>query len=443
MEGARHDRSPHGVPDKGHAERRLREDHRQGSEQLGLHHRAAIAPPLPLGERTIPCDNPRVITFIRDTGTLNRAAADLAREECLWVDLEADSLHHYREKVCLLQISVPHHDYLVDTLAVRDPAALRPHFADPAVRKVFHAGDYDLRCLWRDFHIEVRGLFDTMIAAQLLGEEKIGLSDLLAKHVGVALDKRFQKADWSTRPLPPEMVRYAVEDTRHLGRLADPLEKGLSEMGRRAWAAEEFTLLEQVRPSEPEGPIFLRVKGSHLLNRRGLAILDELVRWRETAAEHRDVPPFRILENGTLMELVRLSPLNRGDLRKAGRVHRRAVERHEREILAAVARGLALPEDRLPAYPTRERPERDNAVEKRLSLLKAWRTKAAGRLGISPGILINNALLEEIAGRPPRVVGELQSFPTMKAWQRRELGGGILDALNRPPILYRHKDTPR
>jgi ribonuclease D len=257
--------------------------------------------------------------IIRDVDGLARFAADLAQERCLAVDLEADSLHHYADKVCLLQFSTAHRDVLVDPLTLPTLDPLKPVFADPSVRKVFHAGDYDLRSLWRDFGISVAGLFDTMVAAQLLGEEKIGLSDLLEKHFGVCLDKRFQKADWSKRPLPPEMLRYAVEDTRHLRRLSVLLEKELAARGRLAWATEEFSLTEQVRFSDaPEGPSCLRVKGARALERRGLAVLEELLRWRDDKARERDVPLFKVVGTETLLELARISPATRDDLRLAG-----------------------------------------------------------------------------------------------------------------------------
>jgi ribonuclease D len=371
-----------------------------------------------------------VIDFVDDAESLAGLARELAGESALAVDLEADSLHHYREKVCLVQISTPRRDILLDTLAVRDLAPLREIFADPAVRKIFHAADYDLRSLWRDFGIEVRGLHDTSIAAQLLGEEKIGLADLLAKHFGVTLDKRYQRADWSRRPLSPEMVSYAAEDTRHLGRLSALLERELAAKGRMAWAEEEWSLLEQVRFAQSDKSSFQRVKGSQLLNRRGLAILDELVRWRETEAERRDVPPFKVMGNETLLEVVRLSPEHRRDLHKAGPGHRRVMARYEEELVGAVARGLALDEDRLPAWPSRERAERDPQAETRLKHLKTWRAAAAERLGISPGILINNALLEELSRTPPRTIKALEHFPAMKHWQRRELGAEIIAALH-------------
>jgi ribonuclease D len=378
--------------------------------------------------------------IIQDADALARFAESLAGEHCLAVDLEADSLHHYIDKVCLMQFSTAHRDVLLDPLAVRDLDPLKPILSDPGVRKVFHAGDYDLRCLWRDFGIEIRGIFDTMIASQLLGEEKIGLGDLLAKHFGVLVDKRFQKADWSRRPLPPEMVNYAVGDTRHLRRLSVILEKELTAKGRLSWAEEEFLIIEQVRFAEDsEDPPFLRVKGARTLERRGLAVLVELLGMREEKARQRDVPLFKTIGTETLLELARLCPTTREDLAGIGPSHRRVVQRHATDILAAVARGMRVPADQLPAFPRGERHLRDFDAERRLERLKVWRIKAAERHSISPGILINNALLLELAKRPPQAAEDLEGFPAMKRWQQRELGGEIIALLAKDSAP---KDSP-
>ena len=194
-------------------------------------------------------------------------AAELAADAVIGVDLEADALHNYQEKVCLLQFTGSKRTVLVDPLAV-DLAPLGPVLADPAIRKIFHAGDFDLRCLRRDFGFVINGLFDTMISAQFCGEEKIGLADLLGKYFDVSLDKKYQKADWSLRPLPPEMANYAAEDTRHLHKLAELLEGKLRELGRYDWVTEECSLLEQVGFAENGGPKFLRFKGAGTLDRR-------------------------------------------------------------------------------------------------------------------------------------------------------------------------------
>lgn len=371
---------------------------------------------------------PRILRTPRE---LTELARSLTGAASVSVDLEADSLHRYREKVCLMQFSAPAGDFLVDTLEVGDLSPLAEVLGDPAVRKIFHAGDYDLRCLRRDFGLQVRGLFDTMIAAQLLGEERIGLADLLQKHFGVVLDKRFQRADWSRRPLSPEMVRYAAEDTRHLARLAGLLEEGLEGKGRLSWAREEFRLLEEVTPAAAaNGPLFLRIKGASRLPRRGLALLERLLIWREDLARRKDVPPFKVMGGEPLLSLAALLPGTEADLRSLQGVPRWFLDRHGREILKAAAEARAIPPGDLPVYPREERRPRDPEVERRLKRLKEWREAAAGRLGIAPGTLINNALLEEMARTPPASAADLGRFPAMKEWQRRELGGTLVAALD-------------
>jgi ribonuclease D len=280
----------------------------------------------------------------------------------------------------------------------------------------------------------VRGLFDTLVAAQLAGEEKIGLADLLARHCGVTLDKRFQRADWSLRPLSDGMVEYAVEDTRHLARLAAILERELEERGRIEWAREDCLRLEEVQAAGPRtGPLFTRVKGAAALDPRALAILEELLAWREGEAERRDVPPFRVLGNESLLEVARNAPADAAALAGVRELPHRMADRYGRALLAAVSRGVAVPEERLAAYPRPERGTRDREVEARLDRLKAWRTVESARLGIAPGILINNDLLGEIARTVPRLPEELLGLGSMKGWQRRELGPGILAALAAPP----------
>ncbi|OEU62810.1 MAG: 3'-5' exonuclease, partial [Desulfuromonadales bacterium C00003094] len=245
-----------------------------------------------------------------DSSALAEFAAQLHREPVFAVDLEADSLHSYQDKVCLLQFSTATATVLVDPLAIGDLSSLKAVLADEAVRKVFHAADYDIRCLYRDFGIEINGLFDTMTACQFLGEDKVGLADILNKYFGVKLDKRYQRADWSKRPLEEGMVHYAAEDTRHLLQLTEQLEAQLVAKGRLAWAKEEFALLEQVRHNSTGGPLFLRFKKANLLERRQLAVLEELLQWRNGEAQRRNCPPFKVLNNAPLLEVARAMPAN-------------------------------------------------------------------------------------------------------------------------------------
>jgi len=369
------------------------------------------------------------ISIISDQTSLVALAAELHACSAIAVDLEADSLHNYQEKVCLLQFSTPDRTVLVDPLALADLEALKPVMADAAVRKIFHAADYDIRCLYRDYQIEVRGLFDTMVSCQFLGEEKFGLADVLAKYFQLRLDKKLQKADWSVRPLSPEMVRYAAEDTLHLHRLAEILEKRLIEKGRLEWVAEECALLEQVRHTVNSGPLYLRFKGAWSLTPRQLAVLENLLTWRDREAQRRNCPPFRIIDNQALLAMAREMPRTVEEMKKPREVPSRLADRYGSPMLRAVEAAMSLPPEALPVYPRPERPVVDPQVEARLKRLKEWRAKKAAELGMEPGIVINNHLLEILALNPPAGIEDRKEVTAMKDWQRRELGPGLLKTL--------------
>lgn len=369
------------------------------------------------------------VPILTATAEISDFAAELARFDTIAVDLEADSMHCYREKVCLLQFTTPERTVLVDPLAGGDLAALGPVLADAGIRKLFHAADYDIRCLHRDFGFRVAGLFDTMIACQFLGEEKVGLADVLNKYFGIELDKQYQRADWSVRPLSPAMVAYAAADTAHLYRLAELLEARLREKGRLDWVAEEFQILQQGRFAVNEGPLFLRFKGAAPLRPRQLAILEALLQWRDAEARRRDCPLFKVVGNKTLLALAQSPPQSVQGLAAIEGISARQADRYGKGLLKAIHQGLALPEAELPRYPRSERRVRDPEVEARLAGLKKWRQGFAARLEIDPGVLINNSLLEELARRRPRREADLDEVPGMKNWQRRELGPEILGKL--------------
>ena len=369
------------------------------------------------------------IEIITTAPALAAFAQKLAGQSSIAVDLEADSMHSYREKVCLLQFTTEEETVLVDPLAATDLAPLGPVLANPGIRKIFHAADYDIRCLYRDFSLEINGLFDTMIACQFLGEEKVGLADVLLKYFGIELDKQYQRADWSKRPLSPEMIRYAAEDTAHLHRLVIILEEALQEKGRLTWVQEEWRLLEKVRHSEPGGPLFLRLKGAGALPRRSLAVLEALLQWRDREAQRRDCPHFKVLGNKSLLQLARTMPHSLQGLVGIEGISPRVVDRYGKGLLAAVEVGKAVPEGELPSFPRTERRVRDEKVDQRLAHLKAWRAEKAAELQMAPGIVINNALLEEIAWREPHNEEALRQIPGLKNWQGEVLAEGLLQTL--------------
>ena len=362
-------------------------------------------------------------------------AEQLAAETTIAVDLEADSMHNYQEKVCLIQVSTLQRTVLIDPLAATDLSPLKPVLADPAIRKIFHAADYDLRSLSRDFDLEVNGLFDTMICAQLLGEERIGLADLLRKYFSVELDKKFQRADWSQRPLPTEMVRYAAEDTRHLHRLVELFEERLLEKGRMSWCTEEFALMEQVRFADNDGPICLRFKGAGLLPRRELGVLEKLLQWRELEGAKYNKPVYKIIGNKTIMELVHRTPREMGHLRGIEGLSPRLMERYGRALLNAIREGVTLPEAELPTFPRVPRRAKDPGLEERVKTLKKWRQTEAAKYALEPGVLINNAALEILALAKPQSLAELNEVVGLKNWQKEELGESLLEALRLNSLL--------
>ena len=358
---------------------------------------------------------------------LQDLAARLERQPIVACDLEADSLHRYQEKVCLLQFSVPGFSALLDPLAVPDLSPLAPMLANPAIRKVFHGADYDVRSLHRDFGLTITNLFDTMIASQFLGEGELGLAASLRKRFAVELDKRFQKADWSRRPLPPEMLVYAQEDTRYLIDFSEQVIAELTAKGRLAWVLEECSFLERVRVVAREpGALFLRFKGALRFDRRTLAVLEELLRFRDDEARRADRPHFKVIANETLAELARQRPAALDATCRIPGLTENIVHRYGNGLLRAIRHGLALPDAELPSFPQPPRHQREPRQEARLKRLKAWRAAKASQLGLDPGLLANNALLEAMAALPDGAPVE-GAIPRL--WQRQIFADELAEVL--------------
>jgi ribonuclease D len=359
---------------------------------------------------------------------------ELAAEPLMAVDTEAASFHRFRDRVYLVQLSSRSRTAIVDPLAVGDLGALGRILADPAIEIVFHDADYDLRLLDLQYGFRATRIFDTRIAAQLLYEPGIGLAALLEKYLGVRLDKRFQRADWSARPLSADMLRYAAADTDNLPGLRDILRRRLEERGRLAWAEEEFALLEQVRWTGADGnePGWLKMKGAKALKGRELAVLRELFRWREETAERSDRAAFRILNNEPMLEIARVKPTDAAALRAIRGVGPDLVERRGRELLAAVRRALELPESELPRVERGPRRVPDPAYEARLERLKAVRNQLATTHDLAPGVLCPNGTLEAIARTVPASLDELGQIPGIRRWQVATVGKELLEEVHRP-----------
>jgi len=347
------------------------------------------------------------------------------------VDTEAAGYHRFFDRMSLVQISSREEHFLIDPFTVGNLDPLADLLEDPAVETVFHDADYDLRILDRDAGLSVAGLFDTQIAASFLGEKSLGLGSIVEKYLGLKLPKEFQRADWAERPLTEGMKQYAATDTAHLPALRDKLRAALEERGRLAWAEEEFRRREMTKFVEPEEgrEAFLKMKGARDLAPRGLAILRELHEWREGVARERDQATFRVLNNQALLEMSAAPPEDQSALRRITGVSEGMAQRRGREILAAVQRGLAVPEDQLPRFPRPQRWDRDVELEERVERLKHARNGRAEELDMDGGFLMSRALLEEVGKARPRDLEQLAAVQGVRRWQVEALGDALLKVL--------------
>lgn len=352
----------------------------------------------------------------------------------LAIDTEAAGYHRYHDRICLLQLSTRDATFVVDTLSIDGLDPLVPVLADPAIEILIHDADYDLRLLGRDYGIHVAGLFDTKVAAQFAGEPGIGLANLVEKYIGVRLDKKFQRADWAKRPLPADQLEYAAEDTRHLPALRDHLRAKLEELGRLAWAEEEFLLREELRP-EPvtEDPdAYLRLKRIRDLGPRQLAALRALYNWRESVAADRDVAPFRVVGNEAIIAVARALPDSHAALGRVPGLAASIQSRRGDDMLAAVREARDLPADQLPSRPRGPgRPPPDPEFDARVDALKAVRDQFAQDLGLDRGFLMPRQQLETVARALPADPRALAALPDMRRWQVELLGDALIDALRR------------
>jgi ribonuclease D len=357
----------------------------------------------------------------------------IATTPILALDTEGASFHRFVDRIYLLQLSTREQSAVIDPLPIGTPAGLGRLVEDPAVEVLFHDADYDLRLLHQDYGWRVRNIFDTRIAAQLLGHRAFGLAALLERYFDIKLDKKHQRADWSMRPLTKDMLDYAALDTMYLVDLRDQLKGELDARGRWAWAAEEFARLEgtQWAPEDGDGA-FLRVKGARDLNRRELAVLRELVPWRDGVARALDRSTFRVVSNDVLLEVARQAPATREALGAIKGMPRGLLESRGSEVLAAVRAGQAVPDAELPRFPKAARYDRDPDFDEKVARLKAVRDGAATRLELDPGVLCSRDRIEAVVRRHPRTLDELLEVPGMRRWQAEEIGEGFLRALDKP-----------
>lgn len=345
-------------------------------------------------------------------------------------DLEADGLYSYEDKICLAQVSAGGECAIIDPLA--DPEALAPLkrvLLDRSILKIAHGADYDVRLLKKTLGTGPDPVFDTMIAAQMLGLPRLGLAALLEDFFGIILDKKYQRADWSKRPLSPQMLEYAISDVLHLMELAGILRTRLVEKNRLSWAEEEFGLLAAALPPQPKKPWCLDVKGASKMNPRELTVLQALLDLRDDLAKKRNRPAFKIIPNSTLIQWAAEPPSDHAGVVGSEGVSRSLMEKISGSVLRAVEEALALPVERLIVKP-KSTPKIPFTPEetRRLERLKAARAKAAEGLGMDPGVLVNSATLEKLARTNGQSTAGLL-LTELKTWQSEAVGRELMEAL--------------
>lgn len=355
--------------------------------------------------------------------------AHLRRSPILAVDTESNSLYAYTDRVCLIQFSVPGQDYLVDPLGVSDLSPLGTLFADPQVEKVFHAAEYDVMGLRRDFGFSFANLFDTMIAARIVGWKQYGLGNLLKKHFGIETDKRMQRTNWGHRPLSAEQIRYAQLDTHFLLPLRDKLLAELTAQKRLKEARAAFETVAQsewrVREFDPEG--FWHIKGITDLDPTALPVLRALYIYREQCARAMNRPPFKVLDDLVLVQLARYRPRTLDELGQIKGVPRHMSSQQRRQLLETIAQAVHHPLPQRPPFNHSSRPPVD--VERRYEVLRAWRKQRAEARGVEPDVILSNATLFKLARCNPTSLAGLEAASILSDWERETYGPELVALL--------------
>ena len=356
---------------------------------------------------------------------LSTMAQDLAIQPRIAVDTESNSLHAYRERVCLLQFSSAKSDYIVDPLALRDLSLLSPIFSNPKIEKVFHAAEYDLICLRRDFNFTFANLFDTMHAARVLGYPAVGLDKLLGDKFGIKMDKRHQKADWAERPLTKEQIHYARLDTHYLFNLRDVLEAELKEKERLHFAKEDFERACHLEDAKPRsnGSSWERFSGRKDLSLRELTVVAQLCKWRDREAERLDRPPYKVVMDDVLILLAKNPPEAKVDLSAAG-LSEKQIRLWGDMVLSAIRHG-----SEAPLVERKQTERKDDAVLRRLEKLKVWRKKAGTDMHVESDIILPKPYLALLSERPPTDMEDLKDLMKDAPARYERFGVQILKTL--------------
>lgn len=365
---------------------------------------------------------------------LRRMTRVLTAAPLVAVDTESNSLFAYQERTCLIQFSTPRADYLVDPLSLDIQllkSVLAPIFSDPAIEKVFHAAEYDLLVLSRDFGFNFDNLFDTMLAARVMGRDAYGLGFLLEQEFNVRVDKRHQRANWGQRPLPSHLMDYAQVDTHYLIPLRHRLKAELEKSGRWELAREDFNHFslgngEIAGKRKNYKNEIWRITGWDRLSPQKLAVLYELCLFRDRQAHAQNRPLFKILSDHTLLEIAEACPESLEEIQRLPGYSPRQAQRYNQAVLQAVRRGLQAS----PLHPPPRPPRPDPNYLARLDVLREWRKRTARKMGVESDVILPRGLMEEIARHRPRRLEDLNRVFQHYPWRLAKFGEAILELLS-------------
>lgn len=350
------------------------------------------------------------------------------------VDTESDSLYSYFEKVCLLQITAGDTDYIVDPLSV-DITPMESVFASDGIEKIFHAAEYDIMTLRRDYGFQFNHIFDTMIAARILGWPKYGLGHILQTVFQVKPDKKFQQYNWGQRPLSPQSLRYAQMDTHYLAPLRAIQFEELKAANRleEAVAAFKRMTLAKTLPKTFDPLDFWRIKGARLLSPAQQSTLQALFVFRDEIARRLDRPPFKVLNDNVLYDLVVECPQTIIELKKSKGLSVSLLAQYGPQMLALLR--ASHPEG-APAHSQSRWSERelDEDESIRYEHLRNWRNHLAETRGVEPGVILSNNVLKAIAKANPHSITQLKEEAILGNWQYQTYAAALIDELKRCPV---------
>jgi len=341
----------------------------------------------------------KTATLITAKEHLEEVCIELAKCDRLAFDTESNGFYAHKEKVCLIQISSPTEDFIVDPIAFKDISSLGPLFADPKIEILFHAGEYDVLCLKRDYGFTFANLYDTMIAARVLGTKELGLAAAIERHFGLVISKKLQRADWGKRPLTHEMLRYAQGDTHFLMRLADIQKKMLIEKGRMDDAKESFTDLAALEPNlktfDQDG--FWKLVGRDDIGGQQMAVLKEIWLYREQQAQSRDRAPFRVMPEDLMVRIAQAMPETREALAAVRSMSPYILERFASGLLAAVEKGKASAPITRPSSAAPERKRLSDLEWRTFEALRAWRKSRSEKDSVEPVVIMTTENLRMLS----------------------------------------------